>query len=302
MKAKWWTSMASIAVFVLFFCLPVHGDSLDKLVADLKSPDEAVRVRAAYQLGQLRDPVTVDPLIAALTDPSRKVRSATIGALANLKSEVSLHAVKSFLVESQKNAPSLQAGFDAIDRISDRDTVVGLARDPQLERLSGRVAERLLHLEGIRLPPPHMGFAGAIRLLLLDPVVVKDLGDLKLSYEVSEARHRYSDTSQGAAGVTGVIILERVRINVGDSRGMLLSHREWQSTYEPKPTETFMVTPFHGVSNFTADKRYTAYIDIVLVLQDVLGVMSKDSLKELAQQGLSTRARTLATEMLQSKQ
>jgi HEAT repeat protein len=76
---------------------PAKGASAQQtpnpLVQELKSPDAAIRAKAAKQLGESGDISTVPALAAELTDPSSKVRGEVIIALSKLHTNQSLDAL-----------------------------------------------------------------------------------------------------------------------------------------------------------------------------------------------------------------
>lgn len=59
---------------------------VDKLIVCLQDPDRNVRWNAAYDLGRIGDPRSVEPLILALEDADSEVVEHAAGALAKIGS------------------------------------------------------------------------------------------------------------------------------------------------------------------------------------------------------------------------
>ena len=64
----------------------VPDDRVGKLIGQLQGTDSALRMAAAFQLGQLKDPRAIDPLRAALTDSDSRVQQEATEALAKINS------------------------------------------------------------------------------------------------------------------------------------------------------------------------------------------------------------------------
>jgi HEAT repeat protein len=62
-----------------------QSNQIDKLIADLKSPDSDVRLHAWLTLGSVKDSAEIDAVVAALKDPNSDVRCAVASALGDIK-------------------------------------------------------------------------------------------------------------------------------------------------------------------------------------------------------------------------
>lgn len=71
--------------------------SFDRLIRELKDPDEMVRSSAAGALGQRKAEVAVGALIGALKDNHVYVRHGAAWALGEIKSETAVDALKEAL-------------------------------------------------------------------------------------------------------------------------------------------------------------------------------------------------------------
>jgi HEAT repeat protein len=61
-----------------------HGDEFQRLIQDLRSSDEASRMKAVKALGQSGEMRALNPLLEALKDDSALVREHALEALRNL--------------------------------------------------------------------------------------------------------------------------------------------------------------------------------------------------------------------------
>ncbi len=59
-------------------------DQIEKLIQNLNSENQAVRRRAAWALGETRDPRAVEPLIAVLNNGNRSLQTNAIYALGRM--------------------------------------------------------------------------------------------------------------------------------------------------------------------------------------------------------------------------
>jgi len=78
---RFWRKRPLYGVLILVcFCMIGHvpvgygqNDRVSVLITQLKDPNYAVRYKAAYALGETKDPRAVEPLIDALKDSSYSV-------------------------------------------------------------------------------------------------------------------------------------------------------------------------------------------------------------------------------------
>jgi len=198
------------------------------------------------------------------------------------------------LARVARDDPDKGVRLGALSKVKDVKVLVERARLDPDESVRLFAVKRLMYREGAGLPDPHMALACELRLLLLDPVVVKAVGELNMIYSFSEDKRPYGDHYR-----QGRIIVEKVDVVITDSHGKPVSQRHWQPAYDPKSKETFFFPEGKGAGK---DRRYGVDVDITPVIRDVLASMSTETLKEIAQKGLTVRAATEAARLLQTKQ
>jgi HEAT repeat protein len=214
---------------IISFCVQAFADPLQNLVDDLKSPDPDLRVEAARQLGELKDPAAVEALIEALRDPWPSVQIAAIKALtiskppsaveplvkalsdshANVR-EYAGEALKQFddqkVIETLKVAASNgnDLAFKMLSEFADppsSESIKILLRTRLIEE-AGRTKDLLRSTETKRkladlygfnnLDSSHKDIAGEVILAISSPEVVRHYGELRLDYRVSSKGHRYT--------------------------------------------------------------------------------------------------------------
>jgi HEAT repeat protein len=79
----WWVGMLVVLVVVAWI-RPGSARGIEPLIHDLRTGDEATRVRAVLALGHSDDPQAVEVLRNALHDESRLVRKHALQALRHL--------------------------------------------------------------------------------------------------------------------------------------------------------------------------------------------------------------------------
>ena len=91
----------SIGRYATFALGASNQEAISNLILALKHPNDIVRTRAAYALGDLGNSSAVDPLLSVLTDPAPRVRRNAVESLGN----ISLSSESQSLIE--KKAVSL---------------------------------------------------------------------------------------------------------------------------------------------------------------------------------------------------
>jgi HEAT repeat protein len=102
------------------------------LVGALQSDDAELREKAAFVLGRIRDPVSVEPLIARLTDQSEGVRSRSLESLLNIGGEKAHGELAKHVKDG--SAPRRRGAAIAIGKLAPPDamkTLLGLLADPE---------------------------------------------------------------------------------------------------------------------------------------------------------------------------
>jgi HEAT repeat protein len=79
----YWVGVVALLVLAAWVS-PGFANGIDSLIEDLKTGDEATRLRAVVALGHSGDPKAVGTLREALHDESRVVREYALRALADL--------------------------------------------------------------------------------------------------------------------------------------------------------------------------------------------------------------------------
>ena len=78
---------------------------VDCWIGKLKSPEPEVREKAAYELGQLKDPKSIDPLIAVIADGNELVRWGVIFAFSRLNAKKPIAAIEELIEKTEKGNP-----------------------------------------------------------------------------------------------------------------------------------------------------------------------------------------------------
>jgi hypothetical protein len=374
-------SVLSLMVLCLIcLCMQAYADSLQKLVTDLKNPEESLRAKAAEQLGQLKAPEAVETLIATLADQSPVVRIAAIKALGSIGDPRAFQPLQVFLKEgpisvrlcaeqvltdlTMRNKDLLQAALTdpkpyvrfqyvkllqdqdrlarfarsdpdtqvrlaaiekinddqmfaelarqdqevkvrlaAIKRISDRKILIDLARDTNLASTGSELnelGERLLSVEGVKLPARHLEIARDIKLMLLDPLVVKHLGELKMRYDTSTKVVPYRiKPGEEFSGERVHLVMEQVRIKISTSRGKVLSQSLWNPIGKPQSEEIFQLGYRLEGGRTPVGKQFDSEVNVDSVFEAVLRHMPREALIQLAQTGLIPRTRVVAAQILE---
>jgi hypothetical protein len=122
-----------------------------RAMAELRSPDAAVRASAAQDLGALRCRDGVRVLVEMLDDPDARARSAAASALGSIGAEDALQPLVDHLDRMHRDAGvpiSKIGGEEAIRlltaRLDDSDPLVRGAVVDALERIGGESAQRSL--------------------------------------------------------------------------------------------------------------------------------------------------------------
>jgi HEAT repeat protein len=137
--------MLAVSGFIMA-CLPAGAQtSVQSLIAELRSPEPAVRGHAAHQLGQTHSRRAVEPLIAALDDSNVHVAEEAAEALGNLRAVEAVqplidslrHSYCGGIVESNHKAPAALSaiGMPAIPAIMQAitRTSYGISGDASFE-------------------------------------------------------------------------------------------------------------------------------------------------------------------------
>jgi len=95
------TLVAWSTVLALAGCARTHH--AERLIADLRSADPAVRLNAAGGLRELRDPKALEPLIAALKDEDAAVRFQSAAALGELGDPLAIGPLIGALMDRDKD-------------------------------------------------------------------------------------------------------------------------------------------------------------------------------------------------------
>ncbi len=79
--------------------------NVDCWIGKLKSSEPEVREKAAYELGQLKDPKAIDPLIALIDDNNELVRWGVIFAFSRLNAKKPIAAIEDLVENKEKGNP-----------------------------------------------------------------------------------------------------------------------------------------------------------------------------------------------------
>jgi HEAT repeat protein len=91
--------------------------SVDCWIGKLKDQNPAVREKAAFELGQLSDPKSLDALIEVIGDPSELVRWAVIFALGRLNSNKPIAAIDNLVENLEKGNPRFKIVNNKYERL-----------------------------------------------------------------------------------------------------------------------------------------------------------------------------------------
>jgi hypothetical protein len=101
----WWRCAFGFIVNICILAIATAGysqaDRVGQLTSELKDANWAVRLNAAFELGQLKDPRTVEPLVAALRDADADMRRTAATALGEIKSPLAVEPLIALLKDSE---------------------------------------------------------------------------------------------------------------------------------------------------------------------------------------------------------
>ncbi len=150
----------AIAVFIVLISANCNQHQAEKLLkqylAQLKSPNDAIRLKAVTALGiyYAHDSAIVEPLIAALRDPDPKVREAAAGVLGYIKDSRAVEPLIAALGDKDYFVRGTAA--DALARFNDPRVVepfIAALKDPDSKVREG-AATALGNIEDSRAVEP----------------------------------------------------------------------------------------------------------------------------------------------------
>jgi len=134
--------------------------SSDEMIRRLKDPGQSVRVRAALDLGKLKDPALVEVLVEALcTEPDFFVRETLVWALVRLGEAAAPPLIGQL---GDPSALARKSAAHALSKIGDPravDPLIGLLKDSDLEVVS-RAAFALGQIGDAKAAPALVGVLG----------------------------------------------------------------------------------------------------------------------------------------------
>jgi hypothetical protein len=214
----------------------------------------------------------------ALSDENHFTRSAVLGRITD----------QAFILQIALNDEDDGVRFSAVRKLNDRDALAKIAREDQsvsvrnraiskiddpefvLETYRGGLIDkepaalRLAELSGYKkLSDDHKQHAGEILLMLHDPVLTKHFGKMKLSYRISERKHRYTYDFKH----TTWVVFETLRVRIRSARGKTLYNKSFGEKTIPE---------------YARDDRFEAEPDLWDISEKLLKRIKSEDLKEFS--------------------